>query len=206
MRKLILPILLLPITFCVMPVFSQTYKTDLTLKVIKLNKIKIPNDKCYGDACEFDEKTKRFLFLFVPLLSKKGSLEVDSRGNALVISDTVNRIEVIENFAKILDKSGLDFDDLFLRKSDESILYPLKIQLQNLTFSINCGTGQEKANWQEKQSEILLGIIKLFASEKATIEVASREKTLIITDEQNRGILIKQITELFDKQFLEEFN
>ena len=192
--------------FCVASVFAQIQQSDLETKFIKLTNIKLPKDKCYGDACNLDEKTKDFLLLFRPLLSKRGSVEVDTRSNTLLITDTLNRLKVNENFAKILDESSLGFDNLFSRKSDELGVYPLKIKLQNLALSISCGSGQEKISWQEKQSEILLSTIKNFLSEKAAIEVDGREKTLTITDDWNRVMLIKQMAELFDKPLLEEVN
>ena len=204
-ERILLLILLLTFLY-VAPGFSQTEKNDLTVKFIRFNKIQLPKDKCRGDFCEFDERTKEFLVLLLPLLSKNGSLEIDSRGNALIITDKFNRVEIIEKFVKILDKSSLDFNDLISRKSNEPTNYRLKIQLQNLTLSTNCGTGQQQTNWQEKQSEILLSIIRNFLSANATIEIDVKEKTLTITDNQNRTILIKEIAELFDKPFLEETN
>lgn len=206
MKKQSIVSLFLLIYFCVIPVFAQIQPSDLETKFIKLTNIKLPNDKCYGDDCDLDKKTKDFLLLFRPLLSKRGSVEVDTRSNTLLITDTLNRLKVNENFAKILDELSLDFDKLFSRKSDELGIYPLNVKLQNLTMSINCGSGQEKISWQEKQSGILLSTIKNFLSEKATIQVDGREKTLTITDDWNRVILIKQIAELFDKPFLEEVN
>lgn len=197
--------------FCSVSIFSQdeiNNKQKLVTKLVFIHNSKFVETgyEIKGDSENqiIDENSPKASKLFSESLSRSGSIKIDTTGKTLIVTDNTNRVKLIENFVEILDRSNFDFDQLFSRNPDGTGLYSLKVEWNNLSFSISCGMDKKYGNWKQEQTEILFSVIKNLVSKKGSFEINSREKNLTVTDNWNRVILIREITELFDKQFIEE--
>lgn len=113
MKKQLIFIFLLTIV-CIAPVFSQEKTSEsekLTTKFIKLNnlELKVIDHKCIAT---FDENGEKFIRFIKKSLSLKGEVEVDSRSNTLIITDSESRVKIIANFVKLLDASGFTLKEI----------------------------------------------------------------------------------------------
>jgi len=198
-NRIIISLFLLAV-FCAAPVFAQLQQSDLITEIIKFNNIKIPKDKCYGDSCKLDEKTKKFLAFFQPALSKRGSIEVDSRSQSLIFTDTKNRIKLIENISKIIDNSGFTLE-LFtsgFSNNEQTYIKTVKSSILPLRW---CGNDAELKNqpvWTAKQGRILIKILKLL---NVSIEMTDGIK---ITGAEKNVNLAENIVNLFSMPYLIE--
>ena len=96
--------------------------SELYSEFVKINNLDLPKSKCSFDSCvwESEENAKRFFRLFAPLLSRRGSIEVDSRTNTLVITDVKNRVKLLTEYAKLLDGSGLTTEELISSQIEQN--------------------------------------------------------------------------------------
>lgn len=85
---------------------SPLYTEVIKLKNLKLNYTK-PNN-----FSEFDENTQKFVKIFKKFLTRRGAIEIDIRGNSLVITDEKDRAKLISDFVKLLDDSGFTLEEL----------------------------------------------------------------------------------------------
>ncbi len=207
--KILLSLVLLTI-FCAISVFSQQDSANtnkLTWSFISLDDSKFSSigyaKKQGSEKFILDKNSQKFIELLSEFSSEMGSVKIDKK-KQLIITDELNRIKTIEEFIKILEDSPLTFEQLFSSKTDGTGLYTLEVQNPNLDTTIGCGTGREKVRWQKQQSKILLSVVERFISVKGTLEINGRKKSLIVSDNWNRILLIKQITELLDRKFLED--
>ncbi|CAN5520759.1 hypothetical protein BH10ACI1_BH10ACI1_15100 [soil metagenome] len=90
---------------------SPLYTEVIKLKNLKLNYI-LPNNSSDFYERTFDENTRRFVGILNKVITCRGSIEIAFRENCLVITDFKERVELISNFVKLLDDSGLTLEEL----------------------------------------------------------------------------------------------
>lgn len=88
---------------------STLFTEVIKLKNLKLNSIE-NKTASYGE--EFEENTIRFAEIFKVFLTRRGAIEIDTRGNSLVITDKKDRAKLISDFVKHLDDSGFTLEEL----------------------------------------------------------------------------------------------
>src|SRR5262249_5034014 len=132
------------------------------------------------------EQKETFRFMFYSLLSERGSTEIDSKGNILIITDTKNRVEFIKGFVAILDNSGLSFDEFVSKsaKSNEKIITET-VKAQNIFPIVVCyGFAPSEKNsqpvWAHIQGNLLADILRKSLSTKGNVEFGKNE--VIITE------------------------
>jgi hypothetical protein len=127
--------LFLLVAFGVAPVFAQEQsenKEKLVMEFVKLDNLRFPLELTqtppYKPSVDWVSSTKEeketFRKLFHTLLSKRGSIEVDSRNTTFIITDVKSRAEFTKELAIILDKSGISFSEFVSRsaKPDEKLV------------------------------------------------------------------------------------
>ncbi len=87
------------------PLFTEVIK----LKNLKLNYIAKKTASC---NVEFEENTIRFAEIFKVFLTRRGAIEIDTRGNSLFITDKKDRAKLISDFVNFLDDSGFTLEEL----------------------------------------------------------------------------------------------
>lgn len=196
--------------FCVSTVFGQTQESDLINEFIRMQNIKFPpnivDSESYTSlsATPLTVEQEKFRSIFNPILSKRGGIEIDTKSQIFLITDSKDRIRFQKEYLKIIDRSNLTFEQIVSAEADEKSFQREVISLKNLELSIGCGDGRENLSWQKTQGQILFSVIKNFLSKKGEIEVDSKVKTITVSDDLTRISVIKQIIELFDKQSIEE--
>jgi hypothetical protein len=149
----------------------------------------------------YNEETQSFVNLISLILSNRGALEILTQGRVIISTDTLERNELIKQFINILDKSGLSLTDLATNESLSKKVVDLKVQLQNLDFSIRCGqagSNMEAPTRVKLRNGIFMVVAKQLLSKAGKFKFDCQEKSLTVTDIPERAGLISKVALMLD--------
>jgi type II secretory pathway component GspD/PulD (secretin) len=197
MKKILISVLFL-LTFSSVSVLSQNDNLEnqpLFTDFVKVKNLKFPKEKCEFDNCFFEseEETKNFFRMCTPLLTKSGSIEIDSRGNTIVITDVKNHLNFISKFINSLDESKLLSNGL-IEKQDS-----ISEKLETRIIPIKNALPEAKPiGFSSCNFEYFAELIKPYFTKQGQLEIDTRAKTAIITDLSSNLPLLKFAINSFD--------
>lgn len=200
MKRQILFNLFLLTIFCVAPVFAQNEDMTLKTEFFRLNNLEVKKDE--KDSNRLSNETSYLLEIFKPLLTGKGSVEVDVREKTLIVTDTKGRVKLIGELVKTLDDSGLSLNDLMsesLKEGEKIITETVKT---NYIFPVTSCLHGKESPWMVVQGLLLFKPVK-----KLQVRIRSNkqnDKEVELTGTEKRVGLVKKIVALFDQPFLTE--
>jgi len=186
---------------------EPNHEISLVTDFIKLERLRprrIKEDSlgfANNNPSAYSEETQAFLDLVRSVLSERGALEIDTRARVIIASDKPEQIGMVKQFIRILDQSELTIADLAARSSTSVDAVALKVQLQNLDFSVcrgkACGVAKAQT-WIGARNGMLLEVAPQLLSKTGRIEFDGMEKSLTITDTRERVELISRVATLLD--------
>lgn len=194
MKKQIIISLFLLAAFCAVPVFAQE-KTDLVAETIEFKIIKLPAGK-----------KEDFLVAFLrPLLSRKGSVEVNAENQKFNFTDSPNRLKLIKKFTEVLDNSGFRINDFLAKSAKDKKNISESVPTFYLYPVLWCDVGEEarlvKLALQENLLVKMLAEIKVKGERYSTLDLGGG---INLTGTKKRVVLAKKFVALFDEPILTE--
>lgn len=181
-------------------VLAQSADQALQTNIIRLNDLRVDGTE-YNFASS-PEESSRLLGIVKPLLSRRGSAEIEAEEQILTVTDTAGRVRLVAELVKTLANSSLSITDLTSEASEKDEQVITAVVRTNHIFPItSCLLGKE-SSWMALQGFLLF---KPLAKIKVRLNrIDKNEKDVEITGTEPRVALVRRLVALFDQPFLTE--